>query len=336
VAGRKRSRRHAMQTLVTGITGRIGANLGAALRREGHAVRGLVWERDQRVQKLEGLGVELCEGDLAKSEDVRRVVEGCEMVYHLGSAFQGGGPFTEEEYFEINVRGTFNVLEAARHTAALEGVVFASTDALYDKYVPGGLDSPIREDEMPRRPSGWYALSKSVGEELCSGYCRTYKLPVVILRFPAVVGAGEILDFRQFYLSKMRSQPDLASLWTGEERLVVLADADGRPYKKHIGDVRDVVHGCVCALGCRDAIGQTIQLGGPAPFTWDEAVPYLSDRIGIPWVRAACGGVPTYYEYDLTRAREVLGFNPEFDIFRMIDDAVAYRNGEHTGILPTD
>ena len=325
-----------MQILVTGITGRIGANLAATLRREGHAVRGLVWERDQRVQKLEGLGVELCEGDLANGEDVRRVVTGCEMVYHLGSAFQGGGPFTEEEYFEINVRGTFNVLEAVRQSPDLQWVVFASTDALYAKYVPGGLDSPIREDEMPRRPSGWYALSKSVGEELCTGYWRTYDLPVTVLRFPMVMGAGEILGFRQFYLSKMRSQPELARLWSGEERLVVLTDADGRSYKKHIADVRDVVRGCVCACGRREPIGHTIQLGGPAPFTWDEAVPYLSDRLGIPWVRAVCGGIPTFYEYDLTRARDLLGFKPEFDIFRMIDDAVAYRRGEHTGVLPTD
>ena len=45
-----------------------------------------------------------------------------EVVYHLGGAFQGGGPFSEQEYFEINVRGTFQMLEAGlRQYEALRG-----------------------------------------------------------------------------------------------------------------------------------------------------------------------------------------------------------------------
>src|SRR5437764_10369254 len=124
------------------------------------------------------------------------------------------------------------MLEAARAQPGLQQFLFASTDALYDKYVPGGLAEPIDPDRTPRRPRGWYALSKSMGEELCAGYFRTYRMPVTVLRFSLVVGAGEILDFAQFYLSKLqRAQPDLAALWHGEERLVLLKDPSGRPYK---------------------------------------------------------------------------------------------------------
>ena len=61
------------------------------------------------------------------------------------------------------MRGTFLILEAARAQEGLRRVVFASTDALYDKYIPGGMTAPITE-ETPRRPRGWYALSKSLGE----------------------------------------------------------------------------------------------------------------------------------------------------------------------------
>lgn len=324
-----------MKILITGITGRIGANLAAALSGLGHEVRGLVWPKDPRIEKLQGLGLELCDGDLANPDDVRRVLKGAEMVYHLGAAFQGGGPFTETDYFEINIRGTFNILEAARSEDGLRGLVFASSDALYDKYVPGGMTEPIREDMAPRRPSGWYALSKSVGEELCGGYWRTYHLPVTVVRFSMVVGAGEILDFRQFYLSKLKTQPDLAPLWQGEERLVVLKDAAGRAYKKHIADVRDIVHGCVCALDKPRAAGQIIQIAAPAPFTWDGAVPYLSERLGIPYIEAACQGIPTFYEFDLSKARDLLEFQPRYDISRMIDDALAFRSGADIGILPT-
>lgn len=324
-----------MRVLVTGVTGRIGANLAAGLVAQGHQVRGLVWPRDPRTEKLSGLGLDLQEGTLTEEADVRRAVEGMDAVYHLGGAFQGGGPFTAAEYFEINVRGTFLMLEAARGPAPVQRFVFASTDALYDKYIPGGMTTLITA-ETPRRPRGWYALSKSVGEELCQGYVRTYHLPVVVLRFSLVVGAGEIVDFPQFYLSQqMATNSELTPLWKGEERLVVLKDAGGRPFKKHIADVRDIVHGCVCALEAPGGPGEVFQLGGPRPFTWDEAVPYLSQRLEVPYVEASVQGTPTFYEYDLTKARELLGFRPQYDITRMIDDALAFRAGEGIGVLPT-
>jgi len=103
-----------MRILITGITGRIGANLAAALVAQGHEVRGLVWGGDARTEKLRPLGVELIEGNLTEAADVARAVEGMDVIYHLGGAFQGGGPFSTEDYFQINVRGTFLMLEAAR------------------------------------------------------------------------------------------------------------------------------------------------------------------------------------------------------------------------------
>ena len=325
-----------MLILVTGITGRIGANLAAALVGQGHTVRGLVWGRDARVEKLRPLGVELIEGSLTEPDDVARAVAGVDVIYHLGGAFQGGGPFSSEDYFEINVRGTFLMLEAARGLPRLQQFLFASTDALYDKYPPGGMTAPIDPDTAPRRPKGLYALSKSVGEELCDGYWRTYRTPITTLRFALTVGAGEILHFPQFRLSKLReTYRDLAPLWQGEEQLVVMRDQHGRPWRKHIADVRDIVAGCVAALGKPAALGQTFQLAGPEPFGWDEAVPYLAERLGLPSVDARSLGVPTYYEFDLTKGRDLLGFAPQYDIRRMIDDALAYERGEETGVLPT-
>ena len=325
-----------MHILITGITGRIGANLAAALAARGHAVRGLVWARDARVDKLRPLGVELIEGSLTEPADVARAVAGVEAIYHLGAAFQGGGPFTTDDYFEINVRGTYLMLEAARAQPALRQLLFASTDALYDKYLPGGVPDPIDPDRAPRRPRGWYALSKSVGEELCNGYIRSFGAPITILRFALVVGAGEILRFPQFHLSHLKeTHPDLAPLWPGEERLVIARDERGRPWRKHIADVRDIVAGCLAALDREAALGETFQLAGPAPFTWAEAIPYLSERLGIPYLDGRSSGIPTDYEFDLTKARRLLGFEPRCDIIRMIDDARAFERGEEIGVLPT-
>ena len=85
-----------MRILITGITGRIGANVAAALVRDGHRVRGLVWPRDPRVAKLLGLDLKLQHGSLTDPDDVLKAVDGMDAVYHMGAAFQGGGPFVEE------------------------------------------------------------------------------------------------------------------------------------------------------------------------------------------------------------------------------------------------
>ena len=118
-----------MDVLVTGVTGRIGANVAAALTEQGHRVRGLVWPKDPRVAKLKPLGLELVEGSITNPRDCVAASDGMQAVYHLGAAFQGGGPFSERDYYEINVTGTLNMLEATRALDNLAHFVYAGTDA---------------------------------------------------------------------------------------------------------------------------------------------------------------------------------------------------------------
>ncbi|MYI62997.1 MAG: NAD(P)-dependent oxidoreductase [Gemmatimonadetes bacterium] len=184
-----------MRILITGITGRIGANLAKQLVERGYQLRGLVWPRDQRVENLKKMQVELVEGSLTDPVAIDQAVDGVEAVYHLGAAFQGGGPFTDEEFFEINVRGTFNMLEAVRRVKGIGQFLFASSDALYDKYVPGGMSVPI-DEQTPRVPKGAYALTKALGEELCNGYWQSYQVPTTILRFAMVWAADEKFRFQ--------------------------------------------------------------------------------------------------------------------------------------------
>ena len=95
-----------MQVLITGITGRVGVHLAQTLISDGHQVRGLVWSADPSTARLDGLPVDLVEGSLTETGDVRRAMKGIEIVCHLGAAFQAGGPFTHDDYFQINVGGT--------------------------------------------------------------------------------------------------------------------------------------------------------------------------------------------------------------------------------------
>jgi nucleoside-diphosphate-sugar epimerase len=341
-----------MHILITGISGRIGANLAQALLAAGHSVRGLIWERDRRIEKFATMDVELVEGTITNPEDVAAAVAGVDAIYHLGAAFQGGGPFTNSEYFEINVRGTFNMLEAAHVLGnRMQQFIFASSDALYSKYLPNGVPEPIREDEFPLEPGGQYALTKLLGEDLCRGYMRNEPLPITICRFALTVAGEEILDFRQFYLSHWRkayanltspeaqavaAQMEEAAQRLGDRTLLLARDGNGRSYKKHIADVHDIIAGLTAVLGKDGALGETFQLAAPRAFTWEEAIPYLAEKLGLPWVEVNLAGhAPTFYEFDLNKGRTLLDYEPSYDIKRMIDEGLAMRAGMAVGVVPT-
>jgi nucleoside-diphosphate-sugar epimerase len=242
------------------------------------------------------------------------------------------------------------MLEAARQYAPrLQHFFFASTDALYPKYIPGGMLTPIGEDRTLPAPTGWYALSKALGEEMCRGYYRTYKLPVTIFRFALVVAGDEILDFAQFRLSHWQevyanktsgataeTRRQLLEYGEDQGRLLIARDENGRSYKKHIADVRDIILGFLAAMGKPEAIGETFQLAAPEPFTWEAAVPYLAEKLGLDYVDVRlAGNTPTYYEYDLSKAQRLIGYAPQFDIFKMVDSALAFRAGNIEDVIPT-
>ncbi|MBM3458130.1 MAG: NAD(P)-dependent oxidoreductase, partial [Armatimonadetes bacterium] len=310
-----------MTILVTGVTGRIGANVACDFLRRGHAVRGFHFPGDPQVAKLTDRGVELIEGDLRDGPAVERAVAGAEVILHLGAAFQAGGPFTAEEYFDINVRGTFLILEAAlRQGERLRHLIVASTDATVDKYPPGGIREPLVETSLPLSTTAWYGYSKVLTEHLVDRYVRHHGLPATVIRFANVWGAGEVLTFPQFLTRTFRDQladradaeagPARAELEAGLARgaeLVVACDRHGRPWKKHNLEVRDIVHALDRAVGNSRTFGRTYQIASREPFTWDGIVPYISERTGIPFVRVNLPLTPTFYEYDLTAARSDFG-----------------------------
>lgn len=194
-------------------------------------------------------------------------------------------------------------------------------------------------------------MTKLLGEDLCRGYMRSEGLPITICRFALTVAGDEILDFRQFYLSHWRkayasmtspeahavaTQLEEAAQRVGEHALLLARDGNGRTYKKHIADVHDIVAGLLAVLGKDQALGETFQLAAPRPYTWEEAVPYLSEKLELPYVDVNLAGhVPTFYEFDLSKGRKLLGYEPSYDIFRMIDEGLALRAGMAVGVVPT-
>jgi len=338
-----------LQILITGITGRVGANIARAFIASGHQVRGFVWPGDRQTAKLKILEAEIFEGDLRSLEDVKAAAEGCDWIFHLGAAFQAGGPFTDEQFFDINVKGTFNVLEAAVGLKPkLKHLIFSSTDATMQKYIPGGIPEPITETSLPLVTTSWYGYSKILGEHLIDRYVRADGVPATVFRFAYVWGAGEVLNFPQFKLSHFlkefggRKDADgratyaaLKRLDNGSEKLVIACDENGRPYKKHCVEVRDLVHAFEAAAGKPSTYGKTYHVGAPSAFTWDEAVPYLAEKLEMPHGRVNIrGAAPTYYEHDMTAAVRDFAYSPGIDIFKTIDEAIRFERDGGGDLIP--
>src|SRR5438874_12438780 len=134
-----------VRALVTGGAGFIGSNLAEALVERGDDVRVLDNFSTGNRANLEGLEVEVVEGELRSYERVHAAVRGVELVFHLGAL--GSVPRSVQDPLTssaVNVEGTLNVLLAARDDG-VRRVVFSSSTSVYGS----SATRPTREDCPP-------------------------------------------------------------------------------------------------------------------------------------------------------------------------------------------
>lgn len=172
------------RVLVTGADGFIGSHLVERLVSQGRSVRAMVWYNargswgwlDSASESVRS-SIEVVAGDIRDPAQAREVVRGCESVLHLAALI--GIPYSyqaPESYFETNVCGTLNLLEAARHER-VRRFVHTSTSEVYGT----ARSVPITE-EHPLRAQSPYAASKTAADQLALSYFYSFELPVLVLR----------------------------------------------------------------------------------------------------------------------------------------------------------
>jgi uronate dehydrogenase len=182
--------------LLTGASGALGRHLAAALAAQGWALR--LTDIAPLPEPLPP-GAMFAAADLANRDAVLALAEGCGTLLHFG------GVSVERSFDEIlepNLRGTYNVFEAARRNGAR--VVFASSNHVVGFHPRSrSLDA-----EDPMRPDGYYGLSKAYGELLARLYWDKHGVESVSLRIGSCV--PEPTNARM--LSTWLSYPDLVLL----------------------------------------------------------------------------------------------------------------------------
>ena len=246
--------------LVTGGTGFIGAHVVRALLSRGREVRCLVRPASRRAN-LEGLAVEIVEGDVTDAESVRRAVRGCSTVFHVAADYRLDAP-DPAALFAANVSGTENVIRASADAGAQRIVHTSSVGAL-------GLraDGKPSDEDTPVDPGtlvGAYKKSKHEAERVARDLAKS-GAPVVIVNPSTPVG-----------------ELDVKPTPTGR----IIVDFCNRRMPAYVDtglnvvDVRDVAEGHVLAAE-RGAIGRGYILGN-RDMTLKEILEALARITGLP------------------------------------------------------
>ena len=163
-----------MKALVTGGAGFIGSHVVDKLCDRGVNVR--VFDMVMPVFRKD---IEFYHGSMLDIEALRMAMNGIDAVYHLAAVADVKDVFDEPHFSEsINVRGTINVLEAARKIG-VGRVIYGSTTWVYSEVT----DAQVDEETLLKPPSHLYTATKIASEYYCQCYSKLYNLPTTILRY---------------------------------------------------------------------------------------------------------------------------------------------------------
>jgi nucleoside-diphosphate-sugar epimerase len=321
-----------MLNLITGATGFTGGHLARALLRDGQQVRALVRSVGVAAE-LAAMGAELIEGDLTDADAVLQATSGCQRVYHIAAVFRTAG-HPDSYYRDVNVGGTRNVLAAARHWDC-ERVVHCSTGGVH-----GHVERPPADETYRLQPDDIYQRTKVEAEQDVLAAARSGQ-PVCIFRPGAIYGEG---DMRFLKLFRSIQQRRFVMIGSGETRL-------------HMVHVEDLVDGIRLCGNSPSALGEVFLLAGPEAPTLNEIAATTASLVGVPaprlhvpvWPVYAAGylcelacvpfgidpplhrrrvGFFTHHrEFDISKARRLLGYAPRIGVREGIERTIRWYAG---------
>lgn len=315
--------------LVTGAAGFVGRHLVQYLHDQGIRVRAMV-RKPEQAEDLRSIAEEVVVADLQKAETLPAAVEGVAGVYHVGAVFRQEG-LPDSAFYDINAEGVRRMLDAAI-AANVPRFIHCSTNGVHSD-----VDNPPADENAPFKPADVYQRTKLAGEQIAMEYFRAGRIRGIVLRPTMIYGPG---DQRTLKLFRM--------IATGRFFYI----GPGNAYT-HWVDVRDLARAFRIAMEAEDITAEPFLIGGRTYNTLRDDVREIAGQLGVPEpklhlpigpvmalarvTQAVCrplGIEPPLFPrrvsffikhraYDISKAREVLGFEPSSDFAGEVRDIIA-------------
>ncbi len=297
------------RVLITGSDGFIGSHLTERLVRGGCDVRAFVYYNsfnswgwlDRCAPDVKGK-FEVFAGDIRDPHGVRQAMEGRDTVFHLAALIAIPYSYhSPDTYIDTNVKGTLNVLQAARETGA-ERILHTSTSEVYGtaQYVPIDEDHPLQAQSP-------YSATKIGADQMALSFHRSFKTPVTVVRPFNTYGPRQ---------SARAVIPAVITQLAVGARALKLGDT--RP-TRDFNHVSDTVEGFVAAARSGHAVGEVVNIGSGHEISIGDTVRLIGEIMGIPVtieteeerLRPEASEVFRLCA-DNRKAHELLGWQPRF------------------------
>ena len=311
--------------LVTGSDGFIGSHLVERLVADGHDVRAFVyynsfnswgWLDDAPLAVREKLDV--FAGDIRDPNGVREAMRGCDVVLHLAALIAIPYSYhSPDTYVDTNVKGTLNVVQAARDLG-VERVVHTSTSEVYGtaRFVPITEDHPL-QGQSP------YSASKIGADQIAMSYHASFETPVTVIRPFNTYGPRQ---------SARAVIPTIITQIAAGMRTIKLGAVHPT---RDFNYVEDTCSGFVAALRTSAVVGEVVNLGSNFEISIGDTARLIAEVMGadVEFVTEEERMRPTGSEVerlwaDAGKARELAGWEPQYagrDGFRRgIEETVAW------------
>jgi len=284
-----------MKSLVTGGAGFIGSHLVDSLLREGDEVLVLDNFSTGRKEnlKLANDHIQIIECDISKRGDWERSFKGVSRAFHL-AALADIVPSIEnpESYYQANVNGTFNVMQACKEYC-IEKLIYSASSSCYG--IPDIFPTPETAEIRPQYP---YALTKFLGEQIVLHWSKVYKVPSVSTRFFNVYGPRSRTSgtygavFGVFLAQKLNNKP-----------FTVVGDGE---QTRDFTFVSDIVAALISASESK-LENEIINIGSDNTYSVNKLVELLEGEVVYIPKRP---GEPDCTWADISKAKDLLKWEP--------------------------
>jgi UDP-glucose 4-epimerase len=331
-----------MKIVVTGGAGFIGSNLADSLIREGHEVKVLDNLSTGRIENLGSLlghpRFEFIEGTVTLRENLEELIAWCDHCYHLAAPV-GVKYIMEHPVRTIldNVRGNDLVLDLVN--VFRKRVLIASTSEIYGKSLDlldpthqhKLRESDYRVEGSTRNHRWAYANTKAMDEFLAFAYHKEFGTEVVVARFFNTVGPRQLSTYGMVI-------PNFVRRALANEDVIVFGNGEQRRSFLHVSDAIRAITGLMFT---GKGVGEEFNVGNPFEITINELAQRVIDKTGS---RSRIVHKPFQDVYgpgfedmdrrtaDITKLRETLDFELEYDLDGILDDVIAFYQGQVASI----